>query len=34
MKGFDEYIKEVKAGAFPAKEHTFTIDEEILEKLY
>lgn len=34
LKGFDEYIKEVKAGAFPAKEHTFTIDEEILEKLY
>lgn len=31
---FKAYDEEVKAGAFPAEEHTFKIDEEVLEKLY
>lgn len=35
MKGaFADYIKEVQEQAYPAKEHTFQIDEEVLEKLY
>lgn len=28
------YIEEIKEGQFPAKEHTFKIDDEVLEKLY
>jgi len=28
------YIQEINEGVFPAKEHTFTIKEEVLEKLY
>ncbi len=28
------YIKEMQNEVFPAKEHTFSIDEEVLEKLY
>lgn len=31
---FKEYVKEVQTGEFPGKEHTFKIDEEILQKLY
>ncbi len=31
---FKEYIREVKDGVFPAKNHTFTINEEIIDKLY
>ncbi|MEQ8154773.1 MAG: 3-methyl-2-oxobutanoate hydroxymethyltransferase [Clostridiaceae bacterium] len=31
---FTEYVKEVQTGEFPGKEHTFKIDEEILQKLY
>ena len=31
---FSEYIKEVKSGAFPAEEHTFKIDDEVISKLY
>jgi len=31
---FDNYIKEVKAGEFPQKEHTFKIDDDVIEKLY
>lgn len=35
MKGaFADYIKEVQEGSYPAQEHTFKIDEEVLEKLY
>lgn len=35
MKGaFEEYSKEVKAGTFPAEEHTFAISDEVIEKLY
>lgn len=29
-----KYIEEVKDGAFPAEEHSFKIDDEIIEKLY
>lgn len=32
--GTIEYINEVKSGAFPKDEHTFSIDEEIIKKLY
>lgn len=28
------YIKDIDSGAFPAKEHTFSIKEEVLDKLY
>lgn len=31
---FKQYDKEVKEGVFPAKEHTYTIDDEVIEKLY
>lgn len=33
-KAFEDYIAEVQAGTFPAKEHTFKIADEIVEKLY
>lgn len=33
-EGFKAYIKEVKEGTFPAEEHTFKIDDEVIEKLY
>lgn len=32
--GFRAYREEVRAGLFPAKEHTFKIDETVLSKLY
>lgn len=32
--GFKSYIKEVTEGTFPAKEHCFKIDNEVLNKLY
>lgn len=31
---FSAYIREVKAGVFPAEEHQFKIDDEVIEKLY
>lgn len=35
VKGaFEGYIKEVQEGTFPAQEHTFKIDDEVLDKLY
>lgn len=34
QKGFAAYKKEVQEGTFPAVEHTFRMDESILEKLY
>lgn len=35
MQGaFADYIKEVQDGSYPAQEHTFKIDDEVLEKLY
>lgn len=33
-KAFKTYDEEVKAGTFPAEEHTFKIDDEVIEKLY
>lgn len=33
-EAFAGYIKEVQAGTFPAQEHTFKMDDDILEKLY
>ena len=33
-EGFLAYIKECKDGTFPSKEHTFTINEDVIEKLY
>ena len=33
-KGFAAYKKAVQEGSFPADEHTFRMDESILEKLY
>lgn len=32
--GVSDYIKEVKSGEFPREEHTFSIDEEVIKKLY
>jgi len=33
-EGVKQYIEEVNSGVFPAQEHTFTIDDDILNKLY
>lgn len=33
-QAFTDYIREVKDGSFPAKEHTYTMDDTIIEKLY
>ncbi len=33
-EAFQNYDKEVKEGSFPAKEHTFKIDDTIIDKLY
>lgn len=33
-EGFKGYIKEVQEGTFPSKEHSFKINEEVLDKLY
>ena len=30
---FEEYVKEVESGAFPAPEHTFSMDPSVLEEL-
>lgn len=32
--GFKRYIEEVNNGAFPSQEHTFSIDDKIIDKLY
>lgn len=34
VQAFKDYDAEVKAGTFPAEEHTFKIDDDALEKLY
>jgi hypothetical protein len=31
---FAAYISEVQSGAFPAAEHTFKMEDEVLKKLY
>ena len=33
-EAFESYIKEIQDGTFPGEEHTYDIDEEIIEKLY
>ncbi len=33
-EAFEAYGKEVKSGVFPAPEHTFKIDDDVIEKLY
>ncbi|MDD6401663.1 MAG: 3-methyl-2-oxobutanoate hydroxymethyltransferase [Lachnospiraceae bacterium] len=33
-EGFKAYINEVKAGTYPSAEHTYAIDDEVIEKLY
>ena len=33
-KALADYTAEVKAGTFPAKEHTYSISDDIIEKLY
>lgn len=33
-EAFQKYSEEVKAGTFPAQEHTFKIDDDVIEKLY
>ena len=33
-QGCEQYINETKAMTFPASEHTFAIDEEVIKKLY
>jgi 3-methyl-2-oxobutanoate hydroxymethyltransferase len=35
MKGaFADYIREVQEGSYPAEEHTFKIDDDVIKKLY
>lgn len=33
-EAFAKYMEEVKSGAFPAPEHTFKIDDDVIQKLY
>jgi 3-methyl-2-oxobutanoate hydroxymethyltransferase len=33
-EAFSDYISEVAAGTYPAEEHTYKIDDEVIEKLY
>lgn len=33
-KAFSDYAKEVREGTFPAQEHTYKIEDEVIEKLY
>ena len=33
-EAFHEYIGAVREGRFPAEEHTYKIDDEIIKKLY
>ncbi len=33
-KAFSDYAREVREGTFPAQEHTYKIEDEIIEKLY
>ena len=29
-----EYMEEIQSGAFPAEEHSYKIDDEVIERLY
>jgi 3-methyl-2-oxobutanoate hydroxymethyltransferase len=31
---FKQYMQEVRDGVFPAAEHTFTVADDVLKKLY
>ena len=31
---FGKYIQEVKSGAFPEEQHTYKVDDSVIEKLY
>lgn len=33
-QAFADYAAQVKAGTFPAQEHTYQISDEVIEKLY
>lgn len=33
-QGFADYIREVQEGSYPAEEHTFQVQDDVLEKLY
>ena len=32
-QGISDYISETKAGAFPAQEHTYAIDDDVINEL-
>lgn len=34
VQAFTDYKNEVQSGAYPAEEHTFKIDDDVIEKLY
>ena len=34
QEAFKNYIDETKAGTFPTVEHSFKIDDSVIEKLY
>lgn len=34
VQAFTDYKNEVQAGSYPAEEHTFKIDDDVIEKLY
>lgn len=34
VASLQRYADDVRSGAFPEKQHTFTMDETVLEKLY
>ena len=34
IQGFKDYDAAVKDGTFPASEHTFKLDDDVLKKLY
>ena len=34
LEAFKKYNEEVKAGTYPKAEHTYAIDDDVIEKLY
>ena len=32
-EAFETYIKEVQDGTFPGEEHTYAIDDDVIEKI-